>query len=176
MPKVPVDYSKTVIYKLVHKEDINNENIYIGHTTNFVNRRYQHKHSCNNSNDKYYNHRMYNYLRNNGGWDEWVMIEIEKYPCEDIREAEKRERYWIEHHKSILNKKIPGRTREEYSKIYWKKIKDKPETKIYKQEWWSDKKGIKVKCECGCDVGPYKLTRHQQTKKHIQLMSLKNQI
>jgi len=26
MPKVPIDYSKTVIYKLVHKEDYDNAN------------------------------------------------------------------------------------------------------------------------------------------------------
>jgi len=35
MPKVPTDYTKTIIYKLVHKEDYDNANVYIGSTTNF---------------------------------------------------------------------------------------------------------------------------------------------
>jgi hypothetical protein len=170
MPKVPVDYSKCCIYKLVHKDDVNNENIYIGHTTNFRNRKYKHKSSCNNSNDKHYNEPMYNYLRNNGGWDEWVMIEIEKYPCEDIREAEKKERYWIEHYKSNLNKKIPGRTQQEYSIIRWQEIKDKPETKKYHQQWWNNNNGVKKTCECGCEVAQYKMKRHQLTAKHLKLM------
>ena len=34
MPKIPVDYSKTQIYKLVHKNDTDDQNIYVGHTTN----------------------------------------------------------------------------------------------------------------------------------------------
>ena len=35
MPLTPIDYSKTQMYKLIHNDDINNENIYIGSTTNF---------------------------------------------------------------------------------------------------------------------------------------------
>lgn len=31
MPRKTPDYSKTLIYKLVHKDDIDNENIYTGH-------------------------------------------------------------------------------------------------------------------------------------------------
>jgi hypothetical protein len=30
-------------------------------------------------------------MRYNGGWDMFRMIEVEKYPCKDKREAEKRE-------------------------------------------------------------------------------------
>lgn len=172
MPKVPVDYSKICIYKLVHKDDVDNENIYIGSTCNFRNRRYQHKHSCVNSNNKHHNEPMYTYVRSHGGWNEWAMIEIEKYPCTDKREAETRERYWIEHYKSNLNKKLPTRTRHEYSKIQWERIKDDPKTKIYQKEWWKNNVQT-VKCECGCEVGKYKFKRHQNSNKHLNLMSSK---
>ena len=39
MPKVPIDYSNTIIYKLVNKEDYDNANVYIGSTANFTQRR-----------------------------------------------------------------------------------------------------------------------------------------
>lgn len=116
MPKVPIDYSKTSIYKLVHKNDVDNENIYIGSTSNFSKRKNSHKSSCNNpKNHSYYNPK-YVYIRENGGWDNWNIIEIEKYPCNDRREAETRERLWIEFYKSKLNKIIPTRTNSEYYK------------------------------------------------------------
>ena len=42
MPKENIDYSNTIIYKIRCK-DINVSDIYIGHTTNFVKRKNQHK-------------------------------------------------------------------------------------------------------------------------------------
>ena len=83
MPKVPIDYSNTVIYKLVNKEDYDNANVYIGSTANFTQRKYCHKSRCNNEKDKAYDSKIYQNIRNDGGWDEWNMIEIEKYPCVD---------------------------------------------------------------------------------------------
>ena len=59
MPKTPIDYSKTIIYKLVHKEDYDNVNVYVGSTTDFVKRKNQHKKSCNNEKDKGYNAKKY---------------------------------------------------------------------------------------------------------------------
>ena len=44
MPKVPIDYTNTFIYKLVNKEDYNNANIY----TNFTKRKCEHKSDCMN--------------------------------------------------------------------------------------------------------------------------------
>ena len=52
MPKVPIDYAKTIIYKLVHKDDLYDENIYTGHTTDFICRKNHHKSVCNNSKKK----------------------------------------------------------------------------------------------------------------------------
>ena len=48
MPKIPVDYSKTIIYKIQHQDKP--ELLYVGSTTNFTKRKYQHKNSCNNEN------------------------------------------------------------------------------------------------------------------------------
>ena len=103
MPKTSTDYSKTIIYKLVHNEDLNNDNIYVGSTTNFIKRKCRHKYSCNTECDKSYNDKKYQYIRENGGWVNWNMIEIEKYPCNDNNEARAREEYWRCNLNSKLN-------------------------------------------------------------------------
>jgi predicted GIY-YIG superfamily endonuclease len=105
MPKLPVDYSKTIIYKLVHNEDYDNANIYIGSTTDFVKRKNKHKSCCSNEKDKNYNEKKYQYIRDNGGWECFNMIEIEKHNCKDGNEARAREEYWRCHFNSQLNTK-----------------------------------------------------------------------
>ena len=107
-------YENSVIYKLVHKNDQDNENIYIGSTTNFRGRKVEHKRSCCNEQRANHNFPIYKYIRENGGWEEWEMIAVETYPCENKRELEIRERFHIETFKSKLNKYIPTRTHKEY--------------------------------------------------------------
>jgi hypothetical protein len=100
MPKI--DNQKIVIYKIVCN-DLEIFDLYVGSTTNFKNRKCQHKASCNNSKDKCFNQQKYIMIRNNGGWDNWSMIEIEKFPCNDNNEARARERYYYEQLNSTLN-------------------------------------------------------------------------
>jgi len=107
-------YQNSIIYKLSHCNDLENENIYIGSTTNFTRRKHQHKLTCNNENYKDYNLKIYKFIRDNGGWNEWQMIPIEVFPCNNKKDLEVRERYHIELLKSKLNKNIPTRTDKEY--------------------------------------------------------------
>ena len=107
-------YQNSVIYKLCHINDLDNENIYIGSTTNFKCRKNGHKADCNNKNSKNYNYKVYQFIRDNGGWDEWQMIPIESFPCNNKIELQIRERYHIELLKSKLNQLIPTRTDKEY--------------------------------------------------------------
>lgn len=113
MPRTAIDFSNTIIYKLVCN-DVEVTEIYIGHTTNFAKRKYNHRSAYFNPNDSNHNYYVYQYIRNNGGFDDWSMIEIEKYPCNDLNEACSRERYWIETMNATLNKQVPGRTQMEY--------------------------------------------------------------
>ena len=106
MPIKPVDYSKTVIYKLVCN-DLEITDIYVGSTTNFRNRKNQHKTNCNNEKGKKYKVKVYQTIRENGGWEKYSMIEIEKYPCKDKNEALARERHWLEELKAKLNVRSP---------------------------------------------------------------------
>ena len=70
---------------LRHKDDNELENIYIGSTCNFKVRKHSHKSACNNPNNNAYNNKKYQYIRENGGWDDWIMRPIEDYPCNTLR-------------------------------------------------------------------------------------------
>ena len=65
MPKLPMDYSKTIIYKIEHIE--NDSLVYVGHTTNYEKRKCKHKSRCNNGMDKSYDIKLYQMIRENGG-------------------------------------------------------------------------------------------------------------
>ena len=52
-------------------------------------------------------------IRNNGGFEMFKMIEVEKYPCKDKREAERRENEVIKELKANLNSMTSFRTEEE---------------------------------------------------------------
>ena len=117
MPRTPIDYSKTLIYKLVHKDDLENSNIYVGSTTDFRRRKWSHKSNCNNVDSDSHYLKVYQNIRENDGWDEWVMLEIEKFPCKDKRDADARERYWCEFYRSTLNTQVPGQSRDEWKGI-----------------------------------------------------------
>ena len=101
MPKLPMDYSKCCIYKIEHIDD--ESLVYVGHTTNFVKRKAQHKSNSKNEKGRWYNLKVYQMIRQNGGWDEFKMIEVEKYSCNDKREAERKENQVMKELKANMN-------------------------------------------------------------------------
>lgn len=122
MPKQIIDYANTVIYKIICN-DLNITDIYVGHTTNFIKRKCGHKQVCSNEKDKHHNLKVYQTIRANGGWDNWEMIEIEKYPCKDANEAKSRERFYYESLNAKLNMYSPQR-KEEKLEEYFKNYRD----------------------------------------------------
>lgn len=154
MPKKDMDWSKMVIYKICCK-DLNITDLYIGHSCNLVQRRYKHKSTCCCEKTKNYNLKVYQFIRENGGWDNWSVIEIDKCPCLDFEEASKIERYYIEKLNATLNMIIPSRTNKEYCDTNkeirnkknkeWRKI-NKEKIKEYKRtqnkEWRNNNKEI----------------------------------
>ena len=135
MPLKPIDYSKTIFYRIVCN-DLNIKECYIGQTTNFIKRKQCHKKSCNNEKSKLYNLKIYQFIRENGGWENWSMVMIEQISCENYNEACKTERKFLEEYNGTLNMQIPSRTKKEYKddnkyklkindKEYYEKNKDK---------------------------------------------------
>ena len=79
------DYSKCIIYKITCNDTSITE-CYVGSTCNFTRRKSQHKHKCNNVNTTGYNIPLYKFIRDNGGWDNFTMSPIKKFPCSDKME------------------------------------------------------------------------------------------
>jgi hypothetical protein len=110
MPKNDIDYSNTIIYKIICNDKTIND-VYVGHTTNFTKRKYLHKIACNNLDNKL---KIYDTIRQHGGFDNWEMVEIEKYNCKDKTEARIKEQHHYEELKSTLNSCPPCLDKKKY--------------------------------------------------------------
>ena len=186
-----MNYQNTIIYKII----CNDENIcdcYVGHTTNFIERR--HRHKIESIKNKY---KLYEFIRNNGGWENFTMLEIEFYPCENKTEARIRERYWYETLNSKLNTNKPISTKQERDKCYAdthkeeRKIRDEKnrehnnevkmkyyhnnKDKIINRQSYKDnskkqnnnpKHKEPIICECGLTYTYKHKARHMSSKKH----------
>ena len=179
MPRKPIDYTNAVIYKLTCKNPEITD-IYVGSTTDFAKRKYSHKSACNNRNNKKHHYNVYQFIRDNGSWDNWQMVEIERYQATDKLDLEKRERYWLEDLNAGLNSHVPTRTKKEYMKQYCEDNRDrianqrKGYMKQYREkhkehiaEYHKEyRKKEKIVCECGSVIRRDKKARHERSKKH----------
>jgi hypothetical protein len=189
-----------IIYVIRHtNKDI--EWCYVGSTKNFRLRKYGHKSGCNNPNDySHYNHLVYKYMRENGGWDEFEMVPIEEYECENFTQARIREEYWRQYYKAQGNSKKAYTSEEERIEylrqqnklkngLYYIENKDKiikyrqenkDKIKQQKQKYRQENKE-KIKeykktqfiCECGCVCNISSKWMHIKTDKHNNILNKK---
>jgi hypothetical protein len=134
------DFKKTKIYRLCCNQ-LSVPFQYIGHTTDFQKRKAVHKYDCHNKNDlRKYNQRLYQVIREYGGFKNWSMILVERFPCENNKEACIRERYWAEQLNSNLNTRKPYRSDEELKNYY---IENKERIDKYQKEYRDKHKHLK---------------------------------
>ena len=107
------NYEATIIYKLCCL-DVDVTEIYVGHTTNFKQRKSTHKCACTCIGNSHYDVYVYQFIRDHGGWENWDMIEVARVECLDTRDAKRIEREYIESLGASLNKQIPTRTQKEW--------------------------------------------------------------
>jgi len=189
MPKKEVNYANTEMYKIIPLDD-NLNYCYVGHTTNFKQRKNSHKSNCNNVNDRLYNIKLYKIIRENGGWNAFKMVFIEKYPCSNRREAEAREEELIKNLSKNMNSHKAFRTEEEalkkqkqnQKKYYEKNKKEiKEQQKEYyelnKEKLIEKRKELYAKnkekhlCECGSIITLNSKIGHLKTKKHLDYIN-----
>jgi hypothetical protein len=126
MPKLEIDYSNTIFYKIYCIDPSINE-MYIGHTTNFVQRKYAHKQGTLNIKSSNYNCKLYNVIRSNKGWDNWKMEIIAFHECADLMSAKKYEQQYFEEYKATLNSVEPlPKPKPKINKVVVKKDKQEP--------------------------------------------------
>lgn len=158
------NYSKTQIYKIVCN-DSNITNFYIGSTTNWTRRKQSHKNSYYDINNKGYHLKIYEIMRANGGFENFNMILVEDYPCENKRKAEQREQYWKDLLKSDMNKinaYVTEEQKKEYRKEYNKEYRIK--YKEHKKEY--NKRKFICDC-CNIELCLRHKSKHEKTIKHL---------
>ena len=114
------NYNTSHIYN-IYCNDTSIKNHYVGSSNSLSYRKIQHKHNCNNENSRKYNIPLYQFIRSNGGWDNFSFEVLEEYPCENKEELLKREEHWIQQYNFdyLLNcyrANIPIEELKEYKK------------------------------------------------------------
>ena len=90
------------IYELKSK-DKSVTGTYIGSTWDMKDRLKKHKDKFNNKTYRGYNYPLYRYIRENGGFDNFEMIEIDSGECEDDLELHCAEQFYIDMSGGIEN-------------------------------------------------------------------------
>jgi hypothetical protein len=132
MPKTPINYQNGLIYKIVCKDN-SIKDLYVGSTTNFKQRKYDHNTRCNSVKPTQHVHQ---FIIDSGGWDNWDMVLVKYFPCDNKLELLKEERTQYDLLGGTLNKCVPNRSHKEwyldnkdnvamYKKEYQQKNKDK---------------------------------------------------
>jgi hypothetical protein len=185
---------KNYIFYKIYCHD--NDYIYVGSTCNFNNRKRQHKQNTNLDNKKN-NFKVYKTIRENGGWENWKMIQIGTREQITKRQAEQIEEEYILQLKAELNDKRAYRTEQvkkeqnaisnkkyresekgkatqEKRKDYFTQYNNSEETKERKHEWYLankertlSKQAERYVCSCGKEVTIGKKARHEKTQFHI---------
>tara|TARA_B100000780_G_scaffold196313_1_gene138605 strand:- start:1817 stop:2404 length:588 start_codon:yes stop_codon:yes gene_type:complete len=186
---MPPDYSNTVIYRF-YCIDPNIKDDYIGHSAEFHKRKIKHKHRCNNnknSSKTEYHSKVCKFIRENGGFDNWIFEILEYANLKDVDEAETLEGHYIEIFKPTLNKNDVGLTpeeKDEYQRKQNKKRREDPEyrkkeaerckkNRVANPENWaaslaaSNAKRLEsYTCICGCSTSKNNEKKHLDSKKH----------
>jgi len=172
MPKVEIDYSNTIIYKITCKE-LSVTDVYVGHTTNFVQRKHAHKQSCSNIKSGNYNCKLYKVIRENGGWQNWTMEIVNFFNCYDHYEARKKEQEYFLSLNATLNSiepmpkpkdKINPNDTDKHKKILAND--DNHTTELFPNNTFFSCEKCDFKC---CKKGDW--NRHILTSKHINVTS-----
>tara|TARA_R110002126_G_C10322871_1_gene489099 strand:- start:106 stop:759 length:654 start_codon:yes stop_codon:yes gene_type:complete len=142
-----------MIYKIYCK-DQNIKDVYVGSTTNFKRRKCMHKSSVINEKNKKNDIKVYKFIRDNGGWENWDMEWVADVQCAHKLELLKIEGQYIKLLNGTLNIRIAGRTTEEYYNDNKDKIvkqmkeyaeQNKEELQEYAKEYYNDNKDKLVK-------------------------------
>ena len=171
------NYQEGKIYKVFN--NINND-FYIGSTTQKLSYRMKdHRADCKRRAHLPLYKAMIEY-----GTEHFYIELVEKYPCNDKEELDRKEGEYIRNLKPAMNQFIPGRSRAIYYhenierfKQYYQDNKDKIKeyNKQYSKQYYEqNKEKINqqlVECECGCVILKNHFAKHKQTKKHKQLLT-----
>jgi hypothetical protein len=172
--------------------------VYVGSTKCFRQRKNKHKSSCNNDNSEKHNFKLYQTIRENGGWDNWRMVIIDEcgemsltqvrikeeehrvklnanlntHRCHTSEEYKKEQmKEWCENnidHKKEYDKEWRENNKE-HLREYYENNKDRIQE--YGKEYYENNKEKlkeKINCECGGKYTHKHKAQHFKTNKHLK--------
>jgi predicted GIY-YIG superfamily endonuclease len=131
---------------------------YIGSTRDYVQRKQSHK-----SASKTKEFKVYQLIREAGGWDKCEMVPIEEFECEEQLQARIREEYWRREYNANMNSCRAHITEEE-----------RIEQKLEARKVWGKQVSVKHSCQCGGKYTTQNKTIHERTKKHLDYLERQN--
>jgi len=147
--------------------------VYVGSTVNFRGRKGAHKSKCNTS--KGDGLRLYEFIRANGGFENWDMIVLE-YNIHFIERHTlcSRERYWLEKLNASLNSIRPIRTNTDAradSRAYYNANREQMIARVRHHQLNNRTETLAVKnkrveCDCGITHSASNKINHLRTLKH----------
>jgi len=167
------------IYQIVCN-DSNITKTYIGSTKDMKDRIETHKSSCNSSNSKKYNYKIYKFIRANGGFTNFKFIVLKELECANEYEAYQIEQTYINELKSELNSQssYTGLTTQEYYKKYNQENKEmisqqkKQYYQIHKEKILQRKNEPYCCLICGGHYTHNNILTHFKSNKHKKYLNL----
>jgi hypothetical protein len=152
-----------VVYKLCC-DGIND--FYIGSSFDMKERKLKHKSDCNNAKCKQYNYKVYQYIRDNGGYENWKYEILVEKEFENKTDLLIKEKECIKLLRPLLNSNNPYQTKEE------RKIQQKASYILYDAK----NLAIKIECVCGGKTSKKNKSQHEKNKKHQKYLQTINNI
>ena len=95
---------EVIIYQICSNDEAITDS-YVGRTTQSIEERwYHHRKTGETPTYKYYNKMLYEFIRNNGGFDKWKIVELDRCVCKNKFEMREKEQSWIDNKGATLNK------------------------------------------------------------------------
>ncbi len=138
------------------------DGFYIGSTFDMKERKITHKSNCNNANSRDYNYKVYKYIRENKGFDNWKFEILVEKEFENKNALRIKEKECINLLKPTLNSKSAYQTTEEL--------------KEYNKALDAKRLAIKINCACGGKTDKMNKTTHEKSKKHQKYLQTINNI
>jgi hypothetical protein len=143
------------IYKIICL-DPNVSDEYIGLTSSLKKTISDYKYKIENENDRSYNTKLFQTIRENNGWQNWLLFSIEMVVTDDVKIARKRQTELMKLNNNSLNMKNSFTSKEE-TRLQAKKYLEKNKDKLHE----------KIQCHCGGNYTRQGQSRHFKTATHI---------
>ena len=160
-----------IIYKIVC-DDLP-DFIYVGSTSDFNYRKRKHRQNSKDENCKAYNYKLYTTINENGGWENWRMIQINQVPNITRREAEAVEQEYSVELKANLNDKRAFLFPEVKKELKAIRAKRYNESELGK-ETTKARASIRYVCDCGKEICVVEKNRHNKSQFHLNYIKEQN--